>query len=216
MHNYFMSIILNHSIVLAAIIGAARFKYVIPAFYPFICIIWIGLINESLSLFMIHYQGANTFNSNLFVLLEYLAILFQFFKWNDQNSRKYYLLAGLGLAVWIADNLMINSPTQNNSLFRLFYSLVILFFSIDQVNKIINYERGSLLKNAMFIICFAFLFYYGFKAFIESFNAFHIGLRYIFLRNLWIILYFVNFISNLLYAVAILCMPTKQEFTMPY
>jgi hypothetical protein len=165
---------------------------------------------------MIQHQGTNTFNSNLFVLLEYVAILFQFYKWNDQNGRMYYLLAGLGLAIWITDNLIINSITQNNSLFMRFYSVVILFFRIAQVNKIIIYERGSLLKNAMFIICFAFLFYYGFKAFIESFNAFHIGLRNVFLGNLWIILYFVNFISNLLYAVAILCMPTKQEFTMPY
>ena len=216
MDNYIIRVVFNHSIIIAVIIAMIRFKSIISDYYPFIFIIWLGLVNESLSLIMIYSARSNAINSNVFVLLEYGLILFQFYKWNDSNSKKYYLLAGLGLLIWIADNFIINSIAQNNSLFRVFYSFVIVFFSIDQVNKMIIYEKGVLLKNAMFIICITFLFYYGCKAFVEAFNVFHSALSNMLLKNLWIILYFVNVIANVLYALAILCLPTKQKFTLPY
>ena len=216
MDNYIIRVVFNHSIIIAVIIAMIRFKSIISDYYPFIFIIWLGLVNESLSLIMIYSNRSNAINSNVFVLLEYGLILFQFYKWNDSNSKKYYLLAGLGLLIWIADNFIINSIAQNNSLFRVFYSFVIVFFSIDQVNKMIIYEKGVLLKNAMFIICITFLFYYGCKAFVEAFNVFHSALSNMLLKNLWIILYFVNVIANVLYALAILCLPTKQKFTLPY
>ena len=216
MDNYIIRVVFNHSIIIAVIIAMIRFKSIISDYYPFIFVIWLGLVNESLSLIMIYSARSNAINSNVFVLLEYGLILFQFYKWNDSNSKKYYLLAGLGLLIWIADNFIINSIAQNNSLFRVFYSFVIVFFSIDQVNKMIIYEKGVLLKNAMFIICITFLFYYGCKAFVEAFNVFHSALSNMLLKNLWIILYFVNVIANVLYALAILCLPTKQKFTLPY
>ena len=216
MDNYIIRVVFNHSIIIAVIIAMIRFKSIISDYYPFIFVIWLGLVNESLSLIMIYSTRSNAINSNVFVLLEYGLILFQFYKWNDSNSKKYYLLAGLGLLIWIADNFIINSIAQNNSLFRVFYSFVIVFFSIDQVNKMIIYEKGVLLKNAMFIICITFLFYYGCKAFVEAFNVFHSALSNMLLKNLWIILYFVNVIANVLYALAILCLPTKQKFTLPY
>jgi hypothetical protein len=216
MGNYLIKIALNHSIVIAVIIGVIRFKKVAADFYPFLLVVLAGFVNESLSLVLIYTTGSNTVNSNMFVLLEYALLLWQFYRWEDGHHKKYYLLACIGLAIWIADNLVVNTLTQNNSLFRVFYSFVILFLSIDQINKIIIFENDNLLKNACFIICFTFLFYYGLKAFVESFNMVHLGLSKGLLRSLWIILYFVNVIANLLFAVAILCIPPKLKFTFPY
>lgn len=216
MNNYVISIVLNHSIIIAAIAGLVAFRRIIKSFYPFVFLIWLGLINESLSLVLIYNNGNNAVSSAIFVLLEFGLILYQFYLWNRGNSKKYYLFAMAGLVTWILDNFILNSITQNNSLFRVFYSFVIIFFSIDQLNKILIYEKGRLLKNAGFIICLTFLFYYGCKAFVEAFNMFHLGISDVFLRNLWITLYFINGISNLLYAIAIICIPTKEEFTLPY
>ena len=215
MNIFIIDIVINFSIVIAAIIGVIRFKSVLAAYYPFLFLIWLGLLNETLSIILIYTVKSNAVNSNTFVLLEYALILLQFYRWNGNSRKKYYWLACFGFAVWIADNFIINTITENNSLFRVFYSFVIVFFSIDQVNKIIIFEKGSLLKNAMFIICITFLFYYGCNAFVEAFNMFHVGLSDGLLENLWIILYFVNFIANLIYALAILCIPTKQKFTFP-
>lgn len=207
---------INYSILIAAIIGIIRFKSIIRDYYPFIFMIWLGVLNETLSLIFIFTVGSNTFNSNVFVLLECLLILYQFYRWNDNGIKKYAILALIALGVWIADNLVLNSITDNNSLFRAFYSFLVVFFSIDQVNKLVIYERGPLLKNSMFIICITFLLYYGFKAFAESYNMFHLGLSKTLLHDLWIILYFVNGIANLLYALAILWIPTKIKFILPY
>jgi hypothetical protein len=217
MSSFLLEIALNYSILIAAIIGIIRFKSIIRDYYPFIFIIWLGVFNETLSLVLIFTLGRNTVNSNIFVLLEYLLIVYQFYKWNNKKGlKKYVILALLGLAVWSADNLVLNSITHNNSLFRAFYSFLVVFFSIDQVNKLVIYERGPLFKNPMFIICITFLLYYGFKAFVESYNMFHLGLSKTLLRDLWIILYFVNGIANLLYAIAVLWIPTKVKFILPY
>jgi len=216
MNNFLVNIFLNHSIVLPAVLGAVRFKKIVSSFIPFIILIWLGLLNETLSLALIFSNGSNALNSNIYVLLEYGIILWQFYEWNQDGKKKYYFFALAGVAVWILDNGVLNSPMDNNSIFRVFYSIVLVFFSIDQVNKILIYEKGRLIKNAMFLICVTFLVYYGCKAFIEVFNAFRLGLSDHFFRHLWMILYFVNVFANIMYAIAIVCLPTKQEFILPY
>jgi hypothetical protein len=122
----------------------------------------------------------------------------------------------LGLSIWIADNFFINHISDNNSLFRVSYSFVIVFFSIDLFNRVLIFDSGPVLKNALFLIAISFLVYYGLKAFVESFNVFHLGLSTELLKILWKILYFVNVFTNLLFTTAILCMPTRRKFTMVY
>jgi len=216
MHNYWLRIVFNYSIVIAAIIAIFRFKSIMADYYPFIFFIWLGLFNEILSLLLIYNYESNTVNSNLYVLVEYLLLLWQFYKWSDNGSKRYYWLAGIGIAVWIADNFIINTIFHNNSVFRVFYSFIIIFFSIDKVNNLLVFEYSNLLKHPVFITCIAFTFYYGFKAFVESFNMVHLGLNPVILKDLWIILYFVNGTANLLYAIAVLCIPKKIKFISPW
>jgi hypothetical protein len=216
MHSFLVSIVINYSIAIPALLAIIRFKHIYRSFYPLVFLIWLVLANESLSIAMVFSTGSNTVNSNLFVLAEFLLLLLQFFSWNTGSRRSYFLAAGFGIAVWITDNLLLNTLSQNNSLFRAFYSFVVLLFSIKQISKILNRNRRNLLKDAVFIICITFLFYYGCKSYIEMMNAFHLGLSRLVLWNLWIIMYFVNAISNILYALAILCIPTRQEFILPY
>jgi hypothetical protein len=214
MHNLVLSIILNHFILVPAIIGVVRFRSILKQFYPFLLILWMGAFNETVSLLLIYGNKSNAVNGNIFVLAEYFLILYQFYKWHENKYKIYLVLAFLGSVLWIFDVLILNSITQNNSLFRSCGSLVIVFLSIDQLTKIIIFERGALFRNAMFIICLSFFFYYTCKAFVESFNAFHIGLSHAILWNLWIILYFVNFIANVFYTIAMICIPVKQELTL--
>src|SRR5690349_21185288 len=120
--------------------------------------IWLGLLNESVSLALIFNGSGNAVNSNIFVLLEFLLILFQFYKWNDGHFSKYSLIAFAAVIVWVTDNLLLNTIQQNNSLFRVFYSFTILLFSIDHVNRIIIFQNSRLKKNAVFLICLTFIF----------------------------------------------------------
>ncbi len=155
-------------------------------------------------------------NSNIYILIEYMIILVQFAIWNRKPVAQYALYVAAGMVVWIVDNFFFHSLSANNSVFRLFYSVVIVLFSLDQFNKIVLYEKPPLGKNSVFLICTGFILFFGFKAFMESFNIFHVGLSRLFLTRLFLILSGVNLLSNLLYAYAILCIPRKQEFTLPY
>jgi hypothetical protein len=214
MHSFIVSIVVNYSIAIPALLAIIRFKHILRSFYPLIFLIWLGLANESLSIVLVYKAGSNTANANIFVLAEFLLILLQFYRWNTCSKRKYVLAAGLGIIVWITDNLILNSLSQNNSLFRAFYSFAILLFSIEQISKIVAWEKETLLKNATFIFCITFLFYYGCKTFVEMMNAFHLGLDREILWNFWIVMYFVNALSNFFYAIAILCIPTRKGFIL--
>jgi len=150
------------------------------------------------------------------VFAEYVLILFHFGKWNEGFDRKYYLPAGIGMIVWIADNLVVHQINQDNSLFRIFYSFIIVLFSIQQINKLVLAERKDIVKSAVFLICIVFTVYYTCKAFVEVFNAFDLGFSSQFNRHVFTVLYFANLLSNIVYFIAILCIPAKQEFTMPY
>jgi len=216
MHSFLLSLVLNFSVAIPAVAGVIRFKQVIKRFYPFLFLVWLGLFNESLSLAMIYTTGGNAVNGNLYVFIEFLLILWQFYRWNTRRLAIYIVAIVLGSMVWITDNFILNSITQNNSLFRAFYSFVILLFSIDQISKLTVFVSGNLLKNAIFIICIAFVFYYGCKTFVEMNNALHVGLPPHILADFWTTMSFVNALSNIFYAIAILCIPTREEFIFPY
>lgn len=206
------SIICSHSILIASVIAIFRIKVVIKDFYPFLFLLWLGLLNETISLAFLYTRHANAVNSNIFGLLEFLLILYQFYRWNYSEPVKYFIIAFAGLTVWISDNFLINSIAQNNSLFRVTYSVIILLFSVAQINKINVFQNRWFKGNAVFLICLTFIFFYGFKAWVESFNMIHIGLSRSFLSKLWLSLNLVDLITNLLLAIAVLWIPTKQRF----
>lgn len=216
MQQYWLRVFLSYSILIPAIAAIMRYKVVLKDYRPFLWLIWLGLLNETVSILFIYSIRSNTVNSNIYVLLEYGLILLQFYKWNSSRAGKYLVMALVGLVVWFADNFLANSITQNNSLFRVFYSFMTVFFCIDLLNRILVFDMSPLLKNAMFLIAITFLVYYGFKAFVESFNVLHLGLNKNLLKMLWKILYFVNVFANLSYTAAILWIPTKQKFIMFY
>ncbi len=207
-------VLLNYSIILSVVIGIIRFKSLLRTFYPFMFFICLGLANESLSLFLINTVKSNSVNSNIYVLLEYSLLLRQFYNWNINYSKKCILAGTFGIIIWISDNLLINSINDNNSIFRIFYSFVIVFFSIDMLNRVIVNEKKRISKNAVFLICTGFLMYYGFKAFLEVFNAFNLQFSNTFYTKVWMTLSIVNFIANIIYAIAIICIPRKQEFSL--
>jgi len=216
MNGYVLNIVFNHSISIAAIIAIIRFKAIPENFYPFIFFIWAGFVNETLSLILILTVNTNTVNSNIYVLIEYSLILLQFYKWNGYFNKRYYFLFVPGLFIWIADNLILHTISGNNSIFRIYYSFVIVLLGLNQINKLTLHESRSLIKNAIFLICMTFLIYYSCKAFVEVFNAFHLGLSDEFNRSVFMILYFANLISNLIYSIAIICIPANQESTLPF
>lgn len=214
MDYFLLNQISTASILLAAVSGLALYKFALPVYRPYFFFIWLGTFNEALSWTLIEINRNNVVNSNIYVLAEYLILLFIFYRWNEKANRNRYLfLAGAGALIWVMDNFVLHSIFTINSIFRVFYSCLVLFLSINQINKLIVYERRKLIKNAMFLICMAFVFFYSYKAFIETFYILQLPFSTVFYQNLFQVLLFVNLFTNLVYAIAILCIPTKREFS---
>lgn len=217
--NFFsLSLLSGYSIALAVIIGLVRFRKINPTYRPFIFICILGLCNEILSLVMLRLYRTNAVNANIYVWLEFILFLWQFRLWGSLNKKSWHfpLLVSLLTLVWIYDNLVWNQLTSFNSLFRICYSFCLIFLSIDQINSLLVRSRGSVLRNSRFLICIGIIIFYSYKATIEVFYLLKLNFSNSFYDNIAIILTLVNLFVNLVYTLAVIWIPRKQKFILPY
>jgi len=206
----------GYTSIFSVIIGLVRFKKILKQYRLFIVFLSLGFLNDVLSPVIIKYWYTNAANANVYVLIESILLVFLFYNWDSFGKKILYFLVGLFVVVWAAENLVYGSIFRLNSFFRLFYSLAVVILSIDQINLTMMHERKNLFRNARFIICCLFAFYYTFKATYEVFYFVPLRMSNGFYDNLFLILVFVNLFANLGYALAVLWIPTKQKFTLPY
>src|SRR5437763_15651547 len=116
--DFTLVLITSFSVLLPAVMGWVRFKRIHPTFYPFIFLVWLGLLNEILSAILIHsFHHSNAVNSNIYILLEGIFLLWQFDRWGNFSQKKqfffFYLL--LFLLVWLVENFYISRIQFFNS-----------------------------------------------------------------------------------------------------
>lgn len=215
--NYITAVIFSFSITIAAIIGWIRFKKISPAYYPFIYLIWIGLLNEIISFIVAQHGHPNTLNNNIYALIESLLITWQFREWGLFNRLKsaFLIIVFLLSLAWIVDHFFVSEITSSTFYFRIFYSFIIVLMSINILNRLIVSERKNILKNSIFLICISFVIYYTYYVLVMTFLLYGLGLSYSFMFKIASFLPYTNLLSNLIYAIAILWMPAKQRFTLP-
>lgn len=215
--NFYLTTILSLCIIVPALIGLIRFSKINEAFHPFIFCIWVGAVNEIYGTIIMYIQHSNIINLNIYLLAESLLLLWQFRRWNlfNKNSIWLKLIIISLLIVWVVENFFIASITQYDSYFSIFKSTIITLMSISVINRLIVTERRSLLKNPVFIICATFTIYYTITILSDVFWIYGINQNTIFTANVYYISVITNFISIILYTLAILWMPIKQRFSLP-
>lgn len=205
---------MSFSVFIAGIIAIFRYKKIASVYYPFLICIWIACINEALSYFIIKVQGrSNLVTINIYVLIEAILITFLFKKLKTfkRSEFLFYSIIGAFIIWWGVDNFILNTIKEYDVYFRIFYSFIIVLMSISTINEMIVHNNK---RNATFLLCIAFVFYFTFKVFVYA--IWISGLSQDFLRNLFGIMAYVNLITNLIYGVAILWMPRRLEFSLPY
>lgn len=216
---FLFSLISGYSIIIAGIIGLIRFKAIPAAYQPFVYMIWLALTNEVLSSILISSRYNSNINGNVYVLAEALLFVWLFYMWGSLREKAWHLpaLCGALLLTWLYDNFIWHRIITSNSLFRICYSFVLVFLAINYLNKMIISERGNLLLNARFLICAGICVLYSYTAFLEVFYLL-IPLKRNdpFQNKVFLILDFVNLFVTLIYALAALCIPSKQKFTQLY
>jgi hypothetical protein len=208
----------SFSIGLAAIIGGLRYNRINPAYYPFLYCCWIGLMNECIS-FIESYKGhSNAINSNIYVLLEFILFIWQFYRWGFFGRHRYWWPVPLIIigGVWIWENFFPYRLDRFSSYFRVLYSFSLVLMSISILNRQIVREKQHLLKNPIALICLGTIIYYTYKVLVEAFWLYGLNQGSNFRNNVYLILAFINLFTNLIFALAVLWMPKKLRFTLPY
>jgi len=211
---YYTALALGYSVAIPAVIGLVRLRITEPAYRPFIFIMWLGLINHTVSIVANRMIGSNAINSNIYVLFEALLYLVLFYNWRVVGrSQKPYLVTAVLLAfLWTADNFLFHSITVTNSFYRIVCSLVLLFFAITKLTGLIVSSSKRLLRDARFLICTGIIIYFSFKATMEVFFLTGVRVSASFQIKIFFIMIFVNLFVNLIFAVAAVCIPRKQPF----
>jgi small basic protein len=218
MSSYVIVTICSHTAVIPAIVGVIRSRRVPGVYRPFLIVLVLGCINEIISSVLIWNGRSNAVNSNIYVLAEFLCVLLLFRNWGTHERRitfyKYAAIAVTG--IWIIDNLILHSICEYNDVYRLCYSFLLVFLSVDQINHVVIMEREKITRNPKFIICNGLLLYYTFKTIVEAFFVFQVNLSILFYEQFMFILTGINVLTNGIYTTAILWMPTKRSYWVRY
>ena len=208
--------LLSYSIAVAAITGLIRLKKIDKSFTPFIILMWLGLLNEIISSLLIRKGYSNAINSNIYSLLEALLITMFFrnldlFNW---KKKMYPVLLILFILLWVAENFIIEKITDFNSYFNIVYSFVIVLMSITMINRLIIESRKTLVLNPIFLICIGFIVFFIYATLIEIFWVWGLNASDEFRTSVYRIMTYINLVVNLIYALAILWIPTKRKYIL--
>lgn len=218
MSNYAWAVSLSFSIAIAAIIGGLRFKKISPAYYPFLYCVWIALANEVIGFLLTRNGYTNAINNNIYVLAESILLTWQFYRWNlfRRNEKVFAFIIASYVVLWTIECLFTWRIVYTTTYFRVFYSFVIVLMSINYRIEPLRTEKKSILTNPIFLLRTGFLLYFTYKVIVQIFWLYGLGGSKAFRMNVVWILIFINLLTNLIYALAILWMPRKQRFSLPF
>lgn len=217
MINYKIIVAGSYSIAIASVIGLIRLPKLNRAYKPFIFITAASLANEIISHILILHKKSNAVALNFFGFFDTILWLWQFRMWN--RFHKYHALyhvAAMGLLLlWIFENLFLQKLFTFGSIYPITSSLSLVIFSIIQLTRLAA-ETDKLINTAKFLICCGAILFYTYRILVECIYAPGFSKNEIFLAHVFTILSLVNLIVNLLFALAVLWIPGKQKFSLPY
>lgn len=211
---YVRFFVLGMTVLYPALIGLLRFKKISPACRPFIYLMWAGFLNEWVSFFLQINGQHNVISNNIFCLVESVLLIWQFNRWKLFLTRPWlYILLSSLLLYWIAELFVFRSFEVDASYFMVYYSFIVTLMSIGMINKLMATEEKKLLKNGIFLACIGIVVYFTYGTLTEIFYIYGLSSNKEFNISVFHIMRFVNAFTNLLFALAILWMPRKQEFS---
>ncbi len=215
--NYYVLVGFNLTIWIAGVIGMVRFRRIHPVYYPFLYCLWLGGINELLAAYLMSHHITTLAINNVYALAEALLLLWFFYRWGASKTNRplFFALCGLLIVEWALESLVVHPLTQTSLYFRLLYSLMLVLFSIQGIQFLLNRHQKNLLRSADFLLCFSLALFFTYKIIVFSLLLYGLHASRSFLIHLYLILIYINLGTNLIYAIAVLWMPKKIAFTYP-
>ncbi len=211
--NFSVLQLLSYLVGIAAILGLVYSKRIDRAFFPFIFFLWAGFLNEIVSGICISLYRTNAINSNIYILISSLLVLWQFSNWGlfKSNNRVFLFLILLFISCWVIDSFFIGHISRFNPYYRIFYSFSVVLMSIQMINRLFSTQKKQLIRNSVFLICICFIVFFTYKALVEIFWVYGLNASRDFRVEVYRIMTYINLTANLLYAIAVLWIPRKQE-----
>lgn len=215
--NFEINALFSLTIGAGALIGWIRARKIDSSFFPFLLLTWIGLVNEVVSVVLIYHHYSNVVNYNIYSLAETGLILWQFRQWGFFSKRPglYYLLQACFIVWWVYESFLLSSIFDFDSYYIIGYSFVVVVMSILTISEMLFYEDYKLLRNAKFLICMGFIVYFTYAVLTEAFWLFGLNQSKAFRVRIYELLAYINLFTNLTFAIAILWMPMKPQYTRP-
>lgn len=208
---------MSFSILLVGAIGIVRFRQIRDSFRPFIYLIWIGCFTELLSFYLVRHHYYNIIPYTIYSLFESLFLLWFFQKLGTVKAKPFfYFLTTLFIAAWIIESSVTQRFGDNFTFyFNMLYDLVVVLLSIRAINDLLFVEK-NLLKNPAFLICIGLLIFFTYDIINRMFRLYGLNNSSAFRTSVSNIQSIINFLANLIYALAVLWMRKRRPFTFRF
>ncbi len=207
------SFLLSLSILIPLIAGIIRFKKLGNTYLPFFILLILGFAAELASNILIYtFKVSNAPVIKIYSLFECCLVLYQLQLWRNWKKDKqlFVFLYIACIIFWFIESIVFANINTFSPYFRVFYAFVLILLSITQINSMMFNHEGSLLKNPRFILCLSFTIIFLYQILVEA--SFFIGSDKSVVANKIIIGWdYINFIINLMFAVAIYFINGKEE-----
>jgi len=209
--------LLSESVLLPLIAGLVRFSRIGKGYRPFFTLIVIAALNEMISFILI--RGARLNNAipyNLYSLIEWLLIAWQFAVWGLLRARRtfLYILVAMLSMVWVWEDLILGEITSYPPYFEVAYAFFIVLFSINIINFMITHDYRNLFGHPTFLICIAFIIYFIYGIITQWAYITSLGGVTSTTRAIIMLINYINALTNVIFAIAILRIPRPQKFTL--
>ena len=190
-------------------IALIRYSVIDPSYRPFIFLLVLGVVNETINYLSIKLFGSNAVSFNVFHIVECLVLLYQFRIWNFFRSNRFFqVLVSAAVIASFSENFLFSSITVFNPYFRIFYAFLIELIIANRIIYIVN-ERTSVVKNARFIICVGLIIVFIYQIVFEGALMADPGLGETSSKLIIKLMGFTDVFVQLLYASALIVAPPK-------
>lgn len=201
----------TYSILLAVIVALFRVRRIDRRFTPFIVLLAGGLLNEIISYYCIKRFGHNMVNYNVYCLFEALVIYWLFAEWKVISRKTFVLLMVCAVVSWNTEYFIRGYAREVNSWFVIAYSFSVVILSLRVITDMLYNESYRLYRNATFLIASGFLLFFVCSMVLEVFWVFRLMEDQSLLVKLYGLFNFVNLFTNLVFAVAVLWIPSRPR-----
>jgi hypothetical protein len=205
--------LVSQLVIIPLVIGLIRFNRTVVSFQPFLLLLSLAFLSETISFICISLlETSNAVPSNLYGLAESIVIIYQFFVWGTLKRKRLLFIGLLAAfaAVWITENIIFHKIETFSPYFRVTYAFVTVLLSINEINYLIVKDNKSLFRNARFLVCLGFIIIFIYQIIYEA--SLFIGSDTVLSLQIIFMFNYINAFVNLIYAIAVLCIPVKSSY----